>query len=137
MINPFSKLQTAALIALLSASLAAGLFGAGFYMGKQKQEVKQERKQASEFMKYAYKAAAIADEFTRLGRELSKNVAEINAKTKQTIRTNTEYVYLNPPPASCALPADRIELRNLQIDQIWRAARKQLPSERDGGATDP
>lgn len=131
------KLTTLAWLFVASASILTGTYGAGFYMGANRNETKHEKSIVKDFTKRVEKALIIADVFVGIATEAEREVQESRTGTQQTVSRGRKHVENHPIAGSAVLDDYLIQLRSCQIDRTYRAAGRELPRERAGATCPP
>lgn len=77
-------------------------------------------------------ATKVQEKMMQVSEGLVQKTAELRSNTVVIREAQRANARANPLPSSCTLDGTTIELRNQQIDQIWRALGLDLPAERQG-----
>lgn len=133
----FGKLWSIVILVGAGGLLVSGIFGAGYYAGSGRAELKQSETTMLDYLAAVDKGFDIVDSFSTIAKDLSEHETQSHVRARDTIRAGTDYAKANPLPVYPDLPAYIIELRNCQIDSLNKALGHKLPRERDGAACPP
>ena len=139
MFNLFSLGKMWSIVILVGAGglLVSGIFGAGYYAGSGRVELRHEKENMLDYLAAVNKGFDIVDSFSGIAKDTAEGVVASRARATSTVRLGSDYAKAHPLPVYPDLPAYVIELRSCQIDALNTALGHSLPRERVGVTCPP
>lgn len=121
---------------LIYLTLLAGVFGAGYLSGSSRVETKYVRMESKTLLKWAETVTSLSTAFTALAESTTRERVEVRWQTKVVTKEVVKYVETMDKAdiAKFELPGPVFDLRLCAVDQLYKAARAELPGERVGAA---
>jgi hypothetical protein len=133
-----TTLYTRIIVAAMTLVIMAGMFFAGYWVGKSRQQVQYVKAEGSVLRDWAQTVSDISTSVTALAVAAANQRAEVRANTQKTVDLGERYVQKTIPDRSrFDVPDYLLQLRLCQVDALYKAAGADLPADRVGATCPP